>query len=55
MKKIYLTLEMFASTSELQQDVNRKLEKTVRYWRRFIPEDGLKLDELINLRRNKSA
>jgi hypothetical protein len=54
-EKIYLTLEMFASTSELQQDVNRKLEKTVRYWRRFIPEDGLKLDELINLRRNKSA
>jgi sugar phosphate isomerase/epimerase len=45
--EIYLTIEVFAETSELPYDILKKLEESVLYWRDFIPEDGLSLDELL--------
>jgi hypothetical protein len=43
---IYLTIEVFAGTSELPYDILKKLEESVLYWRYFIPKDGLSLDKL---------
>jgi len=45
--KIYLTLEIFSATAELPVDIINKLKDSVAYWRKFIPEDGIKLDKLI--------
>lgn len=46
-KEIYLTIEVFAGTSEIPYDIIKNLEESVLYWREFIPEDGLALDELL--------
>jgi hypothetical protein len=46
-KEIYFTIEVFAGTSEIPYDIIRKLEESVLYWRDFIPEDGLSLDQLL--------
>lgn len=45
--EIYLTIEVFAGTSEIPYDIIKKLEESVLYWRDFIPEDGLSLDKLL--------
>lgn len=45
--KIYLTLEIFSGTSAINEDILYNLKQSVLYWRQFIPEDGLSLDELI--------
>lgn len=45
-ESIYLTLEIFSGTAEINEDIIYKLEESVKYWRNFIPEDGLTLDEL---------
>lgn len=44
--EIYLTLEIFSGTSEMNTDIIKKLEESVEYWRRFLPKDGMYLDEL---------
>ena len=44
---IYLTLEIFAGTADFPLDIYYKLKDSVSYWRRFIPEDGLRLDRLL--------
>ncbi len=46
-KEIYLTIEVFAGTSEIPYDILKKIEESVQYWRDFIPEDGLTLDKLV--------
>lgn len=48
-KDIYLTLEIFTSTAAINNDVLGDLRETVQYWRQYIPEDGLNLNELINI------
>lgn len=45
--RIYLTIEVFASTGSMNHYTIRELQETVRYWRQFIPEDGKKLNELV--------
>jgi sugar phosphate isomerase/epimerase len=45
--EIFLTIEVFAGTSEIPYDILRKIEESVLYWRDFIPEDGLTLDKLV--------
>ena len=47
--EVYLTLEVFSGTSELNADILHKIRKSVEYWRNFIPVDGLRLSELIGL------
>lgn len=46
---IYLSFEIFASNAEHPREIKKKLRETCEYWRRFIPEDGMPLDELIGL------
>lgn len=44
--KIYLTLEIFSGTSEMNVDIIKKLRKTVEYWRSFLPQDGMSLNDI---------
>lgn len=46
---IYLTLEMFTGTADINRSALFRLKETVEYWRKFIPEDGAPLDQLINM------
>jgi sugar phosphate isomerase/epimerase len=46
-KEIYLTLEIFSATADINIDIISRLKKSVEYWRKFIPEDGEKLNEII--------
>jgi len=43
---IYLTLELFSATTDLYSDIIDRYRETVNYWRRFVPQDGLRLSEL---------
>jgi sugar phosphate isomerase/epimerase len=45
--KIYLTLEIFASTSCYPEQFLDQLARSVAWWREAIPEDGLTLDTLL--------
>lgn len=45
-KDIHLTFEIFSSNAEYTRDILHKLRKSVEYWRKFIPEDGLPLFSL---------
>jgi sugar phosphate isomerase/epimerase len=47
--EVYLTLELFAGTAELNSDILWKLEQSVHYWRQFVPEDGIRLSEALRL------
>ena len=44
---IYLTLELFSGTTSIMRDVLKDCEESVKYWRQYIPEDGLPLDVLL--------
>jgi hypothetical protein len=46
-QEIYLTLEIFPSTADLPNEILHRLAESVAYWRRYIPEDGLSLGELL--------
>ncbi len=46
-EKIYLTIEVFSSTSDIPANIIERMKKTVDYWRKFVPKDGLTLDELL--------
>jgi hypothetical protein len=45
-KEIYLTIEVFSGTAERPTEILAKIRQSVAYWRRFVPEDGLALDQL---------
>ncbi|HET6413296.1 MAG TPA: TIM barrel protein [Anaeromyxobacter sp.] len=45
--EIYLTLEIFSSTTSIPHDLLDDYGKSVAYWRRFVPEDGMRLDEAV--------
>jgi hypothetical protein len=47
-ESIYLTLEIFAGAAERPIEIAQKIRESVVYWRRFIPRDGARLDELVN-------
>lgn len=44
---IYLTLEIFVGTTAILRDNLNELRESVKYWRRWIPEDGMPLDQLV--------
>jgi sugar phosphate isomerase/epimerase len=46
-ENIYLTLELFAGTSAFPRDLLSDIRESVDYWRKWIPEDGMRLDRLI--------
>ena len=45
--EIYLTLEIFAGTVDFPSEIMNKIESSVTYWRKFIPEDGISLGKLL--------
>ncbi len=45
-EEIYMTIELFAGTAEMNRDIKHKIKQTVEYWRQFIPRDGMTLDEV---------
>ena len=44
---ITLTLEMFSATADYHHVILERLRETVAYWRRFVPEDGMTVDQLV--------
>ena len=44
---VYLTLEMFTGTADINRAALMRMRESADYWRRFVPEDGLKLSELV--------
>ncbi len=45
---LYLNFEIFGSNTEYTYDIIDKLKETAVYWRQFVPEDGIPLDELLD-------
>lgn len=46
---IYLSFEIFASNTERKENIITKLKQTFEFWRQYVPEDGIYLDELLRL------
>lgn len=46
-KEIYLTLELFSGTAEINSEIICKIKESVKYWRDIVPKDGMRLDELM--------
>ncbi|MCL4249501.1 MAG: hypothetical protein KJ065_15265 [Anaerolineae bacterium] len=44
---VYLTIEVFSSTAQKPKAILANIRESAAYWRQFIPEDGLPLDQLI--------
>ncbi|MFP4407231.1 MAG: TIM barrel protein [Spirochaetaceae bacterium] len=47
-EELYLTIEVFLSTASNPFSSFRELRRTVEYWRRFVPEDGMELREAVD-------
>lgn len=48
-QNIYLTLEIFSSTLDTPEEIMDRLAQSVRYWRKYVPKDGLYLNELLEM------
>ena len=44
---IYLSFEIFSSNMDKKRDIIRYLKQTLDYWREFVPEDGMTLDQIV--------
>lgn len=44
---LYLTFEIFPHTTDRPRDILPVLAESVRYWRQWVPEDGLALSALL--------
>ncbi len=45
--KIYLCFELFYSNMATKYEILNQLKQSLNYWRKFIPEDGMTLDEIL--------
>ncbi len=45
--EIFLSFEIFTSNTETKKEILTKLKQTIGYWREFVPEDGLPLNQLV--------
>jgi hypothetical protein len=43
--EIYLTLEIFSRTADLDTSILQSIDDSIQYWREFIPKDGIRLDD----------
>lgn len=50
---IYLTLEIFSGTADLPVDIIAALAESARYWRTYVPEDGLTIQALLERQKSK--
>jgi hypothetical protein len=44
---IYLSCELFAANADTSWDTIHRMKETLSYWRSFVPEDGVPLDQLV--------
>jgi len=44
---VFLTLEIFPTTAQRPREILDMMQRSVEYWRKFIPEDGVPLDQLV--------
>ena len=47
--EVVLTFEPFISTAGCTADLLDDMKESVAYWRRWVPEDGMRLSEISNL------
>jgi len=47
-ENIYLTFEIFPHTYDTKREILSVLEESVKYWRKWIPKDGMILSDLID-------
>lgn len=51
--KIVLALELFTSNVDHPRDIKERFTETCRYWKQFVPEDGMRLSQLLkNIAKN---
>lgn len=44
---IFLSFELFFANTDTKKEIITKLGHTIDYWRKFVPEDGIMLDEAV--------
>ena len=44
---IYLAYELFFGVGDSKESIIAQLRETVEYWRKYMPRDGMRLDELV--------
>lgn len=44
---IYLSFEIFGANTETGREIIAKLQQSIDYFRQWVPEDGMRLDELV--------
>jgi O-acetylhomoserine/O-acetylserine sulfhydrylase-like pyridoxal-dependent enzyme len=47
--EIFLTMEIFTGTASILHDILKDYRDSVKYWRRFVPLDGLSLNDLTEM------
>ncbi|HBE02238.1 MAG: hypothetical protein A2096_02185 [Spirochaetes bacterium GWF1_41_5] len=52
---IYMTLEIFTATASINYETLKNLKESVHYWRTYITQDGMSLDEIIKEGKNKNG
>ena len=45
--EIYLTIEVFSGTADIPHDILGRMVETVGYWRKYVPQDGMTLQEIL--------
>ena len=46
-ENIYLAFEIFMGVTDSNENILHDLKESVSYWREYLPEDGMTLNELI--------
>jgi len=46
-EELYFTIEVFSGTSQRYPQIIEMIRESAEYWRQFIPEDGITLDEAL--------
>jgi sugar phosphate isomerase/epimerase len=44
---IYLTFEFYGGTKDIGYQLLYRIDESVKFWRRFVPRDGMRLSELL--------
>lgn len=52
---MYLTLELFFPTNAYPAEIYAKMKESIAYWRAYIPEDGMRLNEAVDLLEREDA
>ena len=45
--EVYLAFEIFGANAEYSYEIIDKLKETAQYWKQFVPENGIRLDVLL--------